>query len=74
MSTEAKDKIAYIIAVISEFADTHSLNTVQSYRYLQRFGGLDFVNRFYKVEHTLSFRDVIDDLTDYCNRKGGRLR
>lgn len=73
MPTEIKDKIAYIIAVIGEFADAHSLNNSQSYRYLKRFGGFDFINRFYNVEHTLSFQDVVEDLTDYCKRNGGRL-
>ena len=33
---------------------------------------LTFVNRFYNVEHTLSFEDVVEDLTAYCHRKGGR--
>ena len=65
--------IAYIIAVISEFASAHSLTNAQAYRYLERFKGLDFVNRFYNVEHTLPFEDVVEDLTAYCHRKGGAL-
>ena len=59
--------------VISEFAAKHTLTTPQAYRYLERFKGLDFVNRFYDVEHTFSFEDVVDDLTAYCHRKGGAL-
>lgn len=73
MDSEIKNKVEYIIAVISEFAKAHSLNTSQAYRYLERFKGIDFVNRFYNVEHTLSFEDVIEDLTAYCHRKGGAL-
>ena len=66
MKTEPdiKDKVAYIIAVISEFAAAHSLTPSQA---------IDFVNRFYNVEHTFSFEDVIEDLTAYCHRKGGAL-
>ena len=71
--SELKNKIENIIAVISEFAAAHSLNTSQAYRYLERFKGIDFVNRFYNVEHTLSFEDVVEDLTAYCHRKGGAL-
>ena len=73
MKTEPniKDKVAYIIAVISEFATAHSLTPSQAYRYLDRFKGIDFVTRFYDVE--LSFEDVIADLTSYCHRKGGAL-
>lgn len=73
MDLKVKDKVAYIIAVISEFAATHSLTTSQAYRYLERFHGLDFVDKFYAVEHTLSFENVIEDLTAYCHRKGGAL-
>lgn len=73
MDPNVKNKVEYIIAVISEFAAAHSLNTLQAYRYLERFKGLDFVSRFYNVEHTLSFEDVIEDLTAYCHRKGGAL-
>lgn len=70
---DIKDKVAYIIAVISEFATRHSLSTAQAYRYLDRYGGLEFVTRHYNVEHTLSFEEVVDDLTGYCHRKGGGL-
>ncbi|MBO8433648.1 MAG: DUF3791 domain-containing protein [Bacteroidetes bacterium] len=73
MGESLKDKVGYVIAVISEFATAHSLNTAQAYRYLERFNGIDFVNRFYEVEHTLSFEDVVADLTSYCHRKGGAL-
>lgn len=73
MDSDVKDKVAYIIAVISEFAAAHSLNMAQAYRYLERFKGFDFVNRFYNVEHTLPFKDVVEDLTAYCQRNGGAL-
>ncbi|MDO4181726.1 MAG: DUF3791 domain-containing protein [Bacteroidales bacterium] len=73
MDADIKNKVEYVIAVINEFAAAHSLNTRQAYRYLERFKGLDFVIRFYNVEHTFSFEDVIDDLTAYCHRNGGAL-
>lgn len=73
MEPGIEDKVAYLISVISEFAAKHTLTTPQAYRYLERFKGLDFVNRFYDVEHTFSFEDVVDDLTAYCHRKGGAL-
>ena len=74
MQTEkTKNKVEYIIAIISDFAKEHSLNTMQAYRYLERFKGLDFIDKFYEVNHTLSFEDVIEDLTFYCHRRGGAL-
>lgn len=69
-----RDKVNYIIALISEFASAHSLSASQAYRYLERYQGIAFVERFYEVEHTLSFEDVVTDLTAYCHRKGGALK
>lgn len=68
-----RDKVNYTVALISEFAAAHSLNTSQAYRYLDRFGGMAFIERFYDVNHTLSFDQVVADLTEYCSRKGGQL-
>lgn len=73
MDKKIINKVEYIIAIISDFANTHSLSTMQAYRYLERFKGIDFIDKFYDVNHTLSFEDVIEDLTAYCHRKGGEL-
>ncbi len=67
------NKLAYIIAVVSEFAARFSLNPQQAYRYLDRFKGIDFVDRFYNVEHTQSFEDVVEDLALFCRKNGGQL-
>lgn len=70
---ELENKVAYIIAVVNEFAARYKLNPQQAYRYLDRFKGIDFVDRFYNVEHTQSFEDVVDDLALYCRKNGGAL-
>lgn len=73
MDKKFVDKVNYMIAVISDFAALHSLSNAQSYRYLNRYKGLDFIDKHYEVEHTLPFEDVIMDLTAYCKRQGGAL-
>lgn len=73
MDKDVKHKLEYIIAVISEFAEAHNIDTAAAYSYLERFKGIDFINRFYNVNHTLSFEDMVEDLTAYCQRMGGRL-
>jgi len=40
---------------------------------LDRFKGIDFVDKFYNVEHTQSFDDVVQDLAIYCRKNGGAL-
>ena len=73
MNVRLENKLAYIIAVVNEFAAAFSLNPQQAYRYLDRFKGIDFVDEFYNVEHTLSFEDVVEDLAVYCRKNGGAL-
>ncbi len=73
MTVKLEDKLAYIIAVVNEFAAKFSLNSQQAYRYLDRFKGIDFVDKFYNVEHTQSFEDVVEDLAMYCRKNGGAL-
>ena len=73
MKVRIEDKIAYIIAVVNEFAARFSLNPQQAYKYLDRYKGIDFVDEFYNVEHTQSFDDVVDDLALFCRKNGGAL-
>lgn len=73
MDNKVKDQIEYLIAMISEFANRHSLTLPQSYRYLKRYKGIYFIDKFYNVNHTLSFETVVDDVTQYCHRQGGGL-
>ena len=73
MSKSTLDIIDYIVALITEFAKAHGITSQQAYKYLQEFKGLDFVEEFYDVEHTLSFDDAVEDLSFYCKRMGGTL-
>ena len=70
---DISDKVEYVIAVISEFGKRHGLSRVEAYRYVKRFQGMDMLDKFYDVMHTLSFKDVTDDLTAFCHRHGGAL-
>lgn len=67
------DKAEFLIAVISEFAKRHRISDVQAFSYLDRYEGLLLVDEHYGIAHTLSFNDVVEALTVYCHRKGGRL-
>ena len=72
-NTDISDKVEYVIAAISEFGKRHGLSHVEAYRYLKRFQGMDMLDKFYDVMHTLSFKDVTDDLTAFCHRHDGAL-
>lgn len=65
--------MSYIVAIISDFAERFGLTTPQAYRYLALYKGIDFLDEFYDVEHTLSFDDVISDVALLCRNNGGAL-
>ena len=73
MPKSLKDRLEYMIALITEFAAAHHITAQQAYLYLRQNKGLDFVDEFYDVEHTLSFDQAVEDLTIYCKRMGGNL-
>lgn len=66
--------LAFTVAVVTEFALAHNLSLQDAFRYLEQHKGIDFVERHYDVEHTLSFADVVEDLTLFCHRMGGELQ
>ena len=66
-------EVSFIVAVISDFAERFDLSTSQAYRYLARHKGIDFLQEFYDVEHTLSFENVVSDVARYCRNNGGAL-
>ena len=69
----ASDKIQYVVALISEFADHHGLTTAEAVRYLSRHKALELYDRQYGYLHTQSFASNVRDLSAYCRRMGGTL-
>lgn len=67
------DRIEYVVACVGAFAQRHKLSNAQSYAYLRRYSGIDFLLDCYGAEHTLSIDDAISDLKVICNREGGKI-
>lgn len=70
---EARNRIDYIIACVSVFAERYGLSTRQAYAYLSRYTGIDFLIDCYGAMHTLSIEDSVSDLQLYCYNRGGRV-
>lgn len=68
-----KDKIEYTVSLVSDFAKRYSLSTTQAFNYLDRFNAIAFINQHYNITHTLSFSEILDDLSVYCRNRGGNL-
>ena len=46
----------------------------QAFNYLNRYQGMTFLDKHYDYVHTQLFRSMVDDITDYCHRKGGGIQ
>ena len=73
MSRDISNRIEYTVMCISGFAERHAISLFESYSYLKQYGGLDFLKDFYDVEHLLSIRDAVNDLTTLCQKQGGQI-
>ena len=65
--------IEYVNCCVGAFANRFSLTLSQSYAYLRRFKGIDFLIDCYAAEHTLSIEDAVEDIMLFCQMNGGRL-
>ena len=71
MAKEDINILNYIVVCISEFAKRYQMHVKDAYVFLSKNKGIEFLKEFYDVEHTLSFEDVLDDLTAICRKNGG---
>lgn len=71
--TSHRNKSDYIVACVNEFARSKTLLLKEAFLYLQTFKGIQFLDEHYEIEHTLSFDDVIEDLSIICRNNGGTM-
>lgn len=69
-----KDKIEYIVFIVDDFAKKHGLSAKESFNYLDRFKAIDFLERKYKIAHTLSFSEMLENIAEFCRKNGGTLQ
>ena len=63
--------INYLVICINDFAERYAMETKAAYRFLARFGGIDFLMQHYEIEHTLSLDEAMEDLETICRQNGG---
>lgn len=73
MAYSNEDRLEWTLIFTSEFGRKYGLNVKQAFNYLSRYKAIEFIDRHYDYVHTQSFQSMINDLTEYCRRKGGVL-
>ena len=67
-------KIESIVMSIGEFGRAHSLSSSESYAYLKKHKGLDYLDKYHEPLSSLPMEALVDDLTQVCRNNGGTLR
>lgn len=70
---ETDNRLSFIIAMLSDFAQYFHLSMSQAYGYLHRFSGIKFLTDNYDIAHTLPYSDVLQAMTNVCKKNGGSL-
>ena len=73
MEYNIKEKLEWTVIFILEFGRKYGLTMKQSFSYLSRFKGIDFIDRHYGYVHTQSFCSIVDDISEYFHPQGGAL-
>jgi hypothetical protein len=60
-----------MVICISDFAERFDMDAAAAYRFLAKYGGIEFLLQHYEIEHTLSIDGAIDDLEMICRQNGG---
>ena len=74
MTEHTLNTIAFMTMIVSLFAKKHHLGEPTAYRYLRIYGGTKWLVENYGYLHTQDYDQVVDELTDYCQRQGGELK
>jgi hypothetical protein len=64
----------FMVMSVNKFAIDKHISVKESFAYLNEHKGLDYLQEFYDIEHTLSPADTVEALTIVCGQNGGNLR
>ena len=67
-------KIESIVMSIGEFGRIHSLSSGESYAYLKKYKGLEYIDKYHEPLSCFPMESLVDDLAQVCRNNGGELR
>jgi hypothetical protein len=69
-----KNKVGFVTFIIEEFASAYKMNRQDSYQYLKKYGGLDYVFNNWWALHIDNPFWVVREMFDVCHNNGGYKR
>ncbi|MDR3328832.1 MAG: DUF3791 domain-containing protein [Prevotellaceae bacterium] len=71
LNKDTSDKISFVTFIIPQFARAYKMNRQEAYRYLKKYGGLDFLFKHWWALHTDNPFWAVRDLYEVCYKNGG---
>jgi hypothetical protein len=69
--TELQDRITFTTFIIPEFALAYKMTVQDAYRYLKKYGGLDYLHKHWWALHTDTPYWAIRSMFNICRSNGG---
>ena len=69
---EKRDKLRFITFIIPEFARTYKMEKPEAYKYLKKYGGIDFIFEHWWALHTDNPFWAVHDIYKICLQNGGQ--
>ena len=71
MDKATRDKINFMPFIIEEFASAYKMPGSKAYRYLKKYGGLDYINECWWALHIDNPFWAVRDIYKVCRNNGG---
>jgi hypothetical protein len=71
LDEERKNKIAFVTFIIEEFASAFKMDGRDAYRYLKKYGGLDYIFKHWWALHIDNPFWALRDIYKVCRNNGG---
>jgi len=72
LDKDISDKISFIAFIIPTFADAYKMDIQEAYRYLKKYGGLEFIIENWWALHTDNVLYTLDNIYTICYQNGGQ--
>ena len=69
---EKRNRVKFFAFIIPEFARAYKMNKQEAYRYLKKYGGLDFLFENWWALHTDNPFWAVRDMYRICYQNGGK--
>jgi hypothetical protein len=71
LDKQTSDKVSFITFIIPKFAKSYKMNTQYAYRYLKKYGGMDYLNECWWALHIDNPFWAVRDMYKVCRSNGG---